>query len=121
VKKIKITVLALLFASVSQASVHDVAVTTVEPITPLSRVETGARVEFRDLNSDCRFYGNVREIGNTNIHGNRLQFFDVSVTKQVCGNTVSSVSLRSSHFEMPPPASYQFKLFQEAEASPKSK
>ena len=120
-KKLKIAVLALLFASASQAALHEVAVATVEPVTRLSRVEIGSRVEFRDLNSDCRFYGNVRMIGDTYLGGNRIQFFDVSVTKQVCGNTVSSVSLRSSHFEKPPLPDYQFKLFQESEASPKSK
>lgn len=118
---IKISALALLYASSSQASVHDTAVTTVEPVTPISRIETGAPVAFRDLNSECRFYGNVREIGDTTIRGNRIQFFDVSVTKQLCGNKVSSVSLRSSHFEMPPPADYQFKLFKESEESQKSK
>ena len=70
-KKLKIAVLALLFASASQAALHEVAVATVEPVTRLSRVEIGSRVEFRDLNSDCRFYGNVRMIGDTYLGGGR--------------------------------------------------
>lgn len=109
-----ISAIALLTASASSVLENNTAVVSNLSLAHQGELVANQRAELKDPNSDCRYYGTVRKIGDTSIQGGQFQFFDISVTQKVCGNTETTVSLRSSHFEMPIPANYEFKLYPES-------